>query len=69
MTNWPDASAVASATVFSPSRNSTFAFGAARPAMTASPVGSTVTTSKAGLTAGGAAFAAGASAPGASAAV
>src|SRR5271157_2548806 len=69
MTNWPEASAVASATVLPASRNSTFAFGAARPAMTASPVGSTVTTSKAGLTPGGAAFAAAISAPGASAAV
>ena len=57
MTNWPEASAVASATVLPASRNSTFAFGAARPAMTASPVGSTLTTSKAGLTPGGGAFA------------
>ena len=49
MTNWPEASAVASATVLPASRSSTLAFGAARPAMTASPVGSTFTTSKAGL--------------------
>src|SRR5271165_3576203 len=49
MTNWPEASAVASATVLPASRNSTLALGAARPAMTASPVGSTFTTSKAGL--------------------
>ncbi len=48
MTNWPAASAVASATVLPASRSSTFAFGAARPAMTASPEGSTFTTSKAG---------------------
>ena len=48
MTNWPAASAVASATVLPPSRSSTFSFGAARPAMTASPEGSTFTTSKAG---------------------
>jgi hypothetical protein len=49
MTNWPDASAVASATVVPASRSSTLAFGSARPAMTASPVGSTFTTSKAGF--------------------
>ncbi len=49
MTNWPEASAVASATVLPASRSSTLAFGSARPAMTASPVGSTFTTSKAGL--------------------
>ena len=49
MTNSPEASAVASATVLPSSRNSTLAFGAARPAMTASPVGSTLTASKAGL--------------------
>jgi hypothetical protein len=49
MTNWPEASALASATVLPPSRNSTLAFGAARPATTASPVGSTFSTSKAGL--------------------
>ena len=48
MTNWPAASAVASATVLPASRSSTFAFGAARPAMTASPEGSTLTTSKDG---------------------
>ena len=39
MTNWPEASAVASATALPASRSSTLAFGAARPAMTASPVG------------------------------
>src|SRR5271165_5672679 len=49
MTNWPEASAVASATVLPASRNSTLAFGAARPAMTALPEGSTFTMSKAGL--------------------
>ena len=48
MTNWPEASAVASATVLPASRSSTFSFGAARPAMTASPEGSTFTTSNAG---------------------
>ena len=48
MTNWPAASAVASATVLPPSRSSTFSFGAARPAMTASPEGSTFTMSNAG---------------------
>src|ERR1700677_303718 len=48
MTNWPAASAVASATVLPPARSSTFAFGAARPAMTASPDGSTFTMSNAG---------------------
>jgi hypothetical protein len=49
MTNWPEASAVTSATALPASRSSTLAFGAARPAMTASPAGSTFTTSKAGL--------------------
>src|SRR5579871_660253 len=49
MTNSPEASAVASASVLPSSRNSTLAFGAARPAMTASPVGSTLTASKAGF--------------------
>src|SRR6202035_4040183 len=49
MTNWPAASAVASPTVLLPSWSSTFAFGAARPAMTASPEGSTFTTSKVGF--------------------
>ena len=48
MTNWPEASAVAWATVLPASRSSTFSFGAARPAMTASPEGSTFTTSNAG---------------------
>src|ERR1700728_3802817 len=48
MTNWPAASAVASAIVLPPSCSSTFAFGAARPAMTASPDGSTFTMSNAG---------------------
>src|ERR1700677_2159911 len=48
MTNWPAASAVASATVLPPARSSTFAFGAARPAMTASPDGSTFAMSNAG---------------------
>src|SRR5271170_3014002 len=48
MTNWPATSAVASAIVLPPSCSSTFAFGAARPAMTASPDGSTFTTSNAG---------------------
>ena len=55
MTNCPEASAVASATVLPASLSSTFAFGAARPAMTASPVGWTVTTSKDGLALDGAA--------------
>ena len=49
MTNWPEASAVASAMVLPPSRSSTFSFGAARPAMTASPEGSTFTMSNAGF--------------------
>ena len=49
MTNWPAASAVASTTALPASRSSTFAFGAARPAMTASPEGSTFTTSKVGF--------------------
>src|SRR5258708_26382376 len=49
ITNWPEASAVASATVLPASRSSTFSFGAARPAMTASPEGSTFTTSNAGF--------------------
>lgn len=49
MTNWPCGSAVASATVRPESRNSTFAFGGARPATTVSPVGATFTTSKAGF--------------------
>src|SRR5579872_6698462 len=71
MTNWPAESAVASATVLPASRSSTFAFGAARPAMTASPEGSTFTTSNDGLSGAGAAAAwagalsAGAGAPGA----
>ena len=51
MTNWPVASLVASATVLPSSLSSTLAWGAARPATTASPVGSTDTTSKDGLTA------------------
>src|SRR5271165_6386250 len=51
MTNWPVASVVASATVLPSSLSSTLAWGAARPATTASPVGSTDTTSKDGLTA------------------
>src|SRR5271168_1606066 len=66
MTNWPEASAVASATVLPASRSSTLAFGSARPAMTASPVGSTFTTSKAGLS-GEAAASLAASPPGAEA--
>src|SRR5271166_2198724 len=53
MTNCPPASAVAAASVLPSSRNSTFAFGAARPATTVSPVGATSTTSKAGLTTAG----------------
>src|SRR5579863_357251 len=58
MTNWPAESAVASATVLPASRSSTVAFGAARPATTASPEGSTFTTSKAGAAGGGEAEAA-----------
>ena len=54
ITNCPEASAVASATVLPASLSSTFALGTARPAMTASPVGWTVTTSKDGLALDGA---------------
>src|SRR5271166_2087534 len=65
MTKLPSASAFVWARVLPASSNATWAFGAARPATTVSPVGSTFTTSKAGLTGGGAAgFAAGGGAEG-----
>ena len=47
-TNWPELSASTFAITRPPSRNSTAAFGAACPATTVSPVGSTRTTSNAG---------------------
>ena len=57
-TNCPCASVIASASGRPPSRRATFTFGAARPATTACPVGSTLTTSKDGLIAGEAGIAA-----------
>jgi hypothetical protein len=49
MTNCPEASAVTSPATLPPSRSLIRAPGAARPATTVSPVGSTRTTSKAGI--------------------
>ena len=62
MTNCPCASVMASPSVRPRSRRATFTCGAARPATTVSPVGSTLTTSKDGLTAVEAVVAAGAAA-------